>query len=490
MKHYLAIDLGASSGRAILGTVDRGRIHLEELYRFDNGPVNVNGSLYWNILGLFSEIKHGIRAAVARGLSLSGMAIDTWGVDFALIDRTGQFVGFPYNYRDSHTADVFDWVFDIVPRDEFYAHTGIQFMNINTVFQLASMQRRKMPALEIADKMLLMPNALTYLLCGNVSAEYTHATTTQLYDPDSGDWAWDLIDKLELPRRLFPDIQAPCSVVGELRREVCDELNCSAIPVILAGSHDTACAVASVPASRQDGDWAFLSSGTWSLFGVELDRPIIDDAALAANFTNEGGVGGTIRFLKNIMGLWLVQESRNTWTKEGREYSFAELIRMAMEAPPFQAFVDPNDDRFLAPGNMPERIRQFCRDTGQPIPETPGEIVRCTQESLALCYRRAVEQLESVTGKSIRRLHLVGGGSQDELLNQSTANAIQRPVIVGPTEATALGNIVCQAMAMGDIQDLAEGRAVVKRSIETRDYQPEQSGHWETAYQRFRSLSG
>ena len=489
MSSYLAFDLGASSGRAILGELEHGKLSIEEIHRFENGAIDVNGSLYWNLLGLFRELTIGLKKALDSGVELAGMAVDTWGVDYALLDRNGDFVGFPYHYRDARTADIYDYAFAIVPREEMYARTGIQFMNFNTIFQLAAMKRDDSPLLEVAHRMLMMPNALTYLLCGSMSAEYSIATTTQAYDPVAKDWAWDLIDALGLPRGMFPPIAAPATVAGQLRDSICDELNCSPIPVLLTGSHDTASAVAAVPASS-DRKWAYLSSGTWSLLGLELDEPCLTPEAMAANYTNEGGVGGKIRFLKNIMGLWLVQESRATWTRQGKAYGFDELDAMAAEAEPFRSIVDPNDDRFIAPGDMPARIREFCRDTGQPEPETPGQIMRCALESLALRYRQTVDELEDLSGDVIEVLHLVGGGSQNEVLNQFAANAIQRPVVTGPVEATAIGNIICQAMATGEIASLDEARAVVRASFETKEYAPEDGPAWEAAYTRYRELVG
>lgn len=489
MKHFLAFDLGASSGRAILGTLDSGRLELEELHRFDNGAVEISGSLHWNLLGLFAEMKAGLKAALDRGIQISGMAVDTWGVDFALIDEQGSFVGFPYHYRDARTNSILEYSFSKVTREQFYARTGIQFMNFNTIFQLSAMERDSSPALRIADRLLMMPNALTYLFCGDVSAEYTIATTGQAYDPVAKDWAWDIIDGLDLPRHLFPRIVPPCTIVGDLNPAICEEFNCDPIPVILVGSHDTACAVAAVPAASA-GSWAYLSSGTWSLLGVELDEPLVTSAAMEANYTNEGGIGGKTRFLKNIMGLWLVQECRAEWARQGKDYSYDELVDLAASAAAFTSLVDPNDESFVAPGDMPGRIRAFCSASGQPVPESPGEVVRCALESLALRYRQTLAEIEQLTGRGVDVLHLVGGGSKNEMLNQFAADAVQRLVVTGPVEATAIGNILCQAMATGDVPDLSSAREVVRRSVETRQYQPGESGAWDSAYQRYQSLVG
>ena len=487
MKHYLAFDLGASSGRAILGTLADGKIALREVHRFENGPVEVDGGLYWNLLGLFTELKTGLAKALELGVELAGMAVDTWGVDFALLDAKGKFAGFPRHYRDPRTADILPWVFERFPRARLYERTGIQFMNLNTVFQLAAMVRDQDPMLESGKTLLFMPNALTYLLCGQISAEYTIATTSQAYDPRAGDWAWDLIAALGLPRRLFPKVVPPCTPAGLLRPSICAELNCKPIPVILVGSHDTASAVAAVPAD-EGSSWAYLSSGTWSLLGVELPQPLITPAALEANYTNEGGLCRTIRFLKNIMGLWLVQECRHEWQRRGLNLSYDDLETMAAAAEPFRSLVDPNAEVFLPPGDMPERIAGVCRDTGQPVPETPGQIVRCALESLALRYRRTLDEIESITGTRAAVLHLVGGGSKNLMLNQFAANAAARPVRTGPVEATALGNLAAQALATAALGSLKEARDCVRRSAETQEYSPEDTQAWQAAYDTYRRL--
>ena len=487
-KHFLAFDLGASSGRAILGTLTDGKLSVEEIHRFENGGVDVNGGLFWNLLGLFSEMKTGLKKAVARGLPLAGMAIDSWGVDFALLDASGQFLGFPRHYRDPRNATILEYVFRKYPRERLYHRTGIQFMNFNSLFQLCAMQRDGDAALKAADKLLFIPNALSYLFCGVAKAEYTIASTSQAMDPTTRQWAWDVIAELELPEDIFPEIVPACTIAGPLRAAISDELNCRRIPVIFVGSHDTAAAVAAVPASTPKG-WAYLSSGTWSLLGMELDAPRVTPEAEHLNYTNEGGVGNTIRFLKNIMGLWLVQESRATWKRQGQEYSFSELGTLAADAAPFQSLINPNHDSFIAPGDMPVRIQDFCRRTGQKVPATPGEIVRCALESLALRYRQTIEELEHLTGERIQVLHLVGGGSQDKLLNQFTADAIRRPVIAGPVEATAIGNLICQAMATGDIPNLTKAREVVRNSFETKTYEPQDSAAWDAAYARYRPLA-
>ncbi len=489
MAAYLAFDLGASSGRAMLGRLDGGRLEIEEAHRFSNGGTDVNGNLHWNILGLFEELKTGLRKALAKEPSIAAVAVDTWGVDFALIDANGSFAGFPYHYRDSRTDNAYATVLPVLPRAEIYEKTGIQLMPINTLFQLAVMQQNNAPALQIADKLLMMPNALTYLLCGDISAEYSIATTSQLFDPFGKDWSWELIDRLKLPRHIFPPIKQSCTVVGKLRDSLCAELNCSPIPVVLVGSHDTASAVAAVPVTH-NRSWAYISSGTWSLLGVELDAPRTDEGAKLTEFTNEGGVGGKIRFLKNIMGLWLVQESRATWTRRGENYTYDELDSMAAEAEPFRSLIDPRDQTFSAPGDMPARFADFCARTGQPVPATPGQVIRCALESLALCYRFTIDELEKAVGRRIEVLHIVGGGVKNLVLNQFTANAVDRPVLAGPVEATATGNLLGQAMAMGEIADLGQLRQVVRASSTMQEYTPRDTADWAAAYARYRKLLG
>jgi sugar (pentulose or hexulose) kinase len=385
------------------------------------------------------------------------------------------------------TADIYPYAFAQYPREKLYADTGIQFMNLNTIFQLAAMVRDKDPQLDIAETLLFMPNVLTYLFCGHIGAEYTIATTSQAYDANRKNWDWEAIDALGIPRRLFPKIVPPCTVAGHLRPALCEELHCEPVPVILVGSHDTASAVAAVPAT-DEAPWAYLSSGTWSLLGVERDKPLINEQALAANYTNEGGLNGKIRFLKNIMGLWLIQESRAEWKRQGRPLSYDDIDKQAAAAAPFRSLIDPNDDSFVAPGDMPGRIAEFCRRGGQAVPDTPGRVARCALESLALRDRQTLDELEQIGGKPIARLHLVGGGAKNLLLNQWTANAVNRPVVAGPVEATALGNILAQGIAVGAVRDLDHARSVIRNSIETRIYMPEQPEEWENAFARYRSL--
>ena len=486
-KNYLAFDLGASSGRAILGTIEDGKISLKELHRFANGPVSINGGLFWNILGLFSELKVGLAKALQETPDIEGIAIDTWGVDYTFIDSDGFIVGNPRNYRDPRTEDVMDYAFNKISKEKIYELTGIQFMSINSVFQLAASVRDNDKQLQIADKLLFTPNALSYLFCGNVSAEYSIATTSQIFNPKTKTWAWDIINALGLKTKMFPKIVPSGTIAGELLPSIQEELKCGPIKVILTGSHDTASAVAAVPV-EPGSNWAYLSSGTWSLIGLELDEPLINEETLKANYTNEGGVGGKIRFLKNIMGLWLIQQCRDEWIRQGCEYSFGKMVELAAAEEPFFAFVDPNDQSFVTPGNMPQRIVDYCKKTGQRVPETHGQIIRIALESLAMRYRRSVIELEKITGKKIDVLHIVGGGCKNDLLNQFTANACGRKILTGPVEATALGNIVVQAMATGDVKDLAEARRIVAASTELGTFLPQDAASWDKEYDRFLSF--
>ncbi len=487
-KNYLAFDLGASSGRAILGTIEDGKISLKELHRFANGPVSINGGLFWNIVGLFTELKTGLAKALQETPDIEGLAIDTWGVDYTFIDNDGFIVGNPRNYRDPRTEDVMDYAFSKISKEKIYELTGIQFMSINSVFQLAASVRDNDKQLQIADKLLFTPNALTYLFCGNISAEYSIATTSQIFNPKTKAWASEIINALGLKPTLFPKIVPSGTIAGELLPSIQEELKCGPIKVILTGSHDTASAVAAVPV-EPGSNWAYLSSGTWSLIGLELDEPLINAETLEANYTNEGGVGGKIRFLKNIMGLWLIQQCRDEWIRQGCEYSFGKMVELASAAEPFFAFVDPNDQSFVTPGNMPQRIVDYCKKTGQRVPESHGQIIRIALESLAMRYRRSVIELEKITGKKIDVLHIVGGGCKNDLLNQFTANACGVKILTGPVEATALGNIVVQAMATGDVKDLAEARRIVAASTELGTFLPKDVEVWDKEYDRFLKFS-
>ncbi|HEX6970839.1 MAG TPA: rhamnulokinase family protein, partial [Limnochordia bacterium] len=422
---YLAIDLGAESGRGMIGWVQDGRLHLEEVHRFPNGPVVVRGHLYWDVLRLFEEIKQAVARAHAAGGGLAGIGIDSWGVDFALLGAGDELIGMPHHYRDPRTEGVMARVQARLGREEIFHRTGIQFMPINTIYQLVALQETAPTLLEASEQLLMIGELFLFWLTGEKVGEFTNATTTQLFDPVGGDWAASLFEALRLPRRIMPRVVPPGTRLGPILGAVADEIGCPpSTPVIAPAVHDTGSAVAAVPATGDD--WCYLSSGTWSLLGVEVRAPVLSKEALGFNLTNEGGVGGTFRLLKNIMGLWIIQECRRSWGRGGELASYAELTKEAEAAGPFTALIDPDDPTFLAPGDMPSRIAAFCRRTGQRPPQGRGEIVRCVLESLAFKYRQVIERLETVSGRRIETIHIVGGGSQNELLNRLTADLTGR----------------------------------------------------------------
>jgi rhamnulokinase len=487
-SEFLAIDLGASSGRVIVGRWDGRRFDLRELHRFPNGPVQVLGHLHWDALRLWQEIKAGIARYAAQGdAPLAGVGIDTWAVDFALLDRAGRLLGNPYHYRDPRTAGVPDNVDRRVPPGRLFAQTGIQRLPINTLYQLVSMRESDDPQLAAADTLLLIPDLFHYWLTGNTVAEYTNATTTQLFDARERRWATELLDALDLPARILPPVVAPGTVLGELLPDVRDEAGLrQGAPVIATASHDTASAVAAVP--DLDERSAYISSGTWCLVGVETPAPILSDQARALNFTNEGGVAGTIRFLRNVAGLWLLQECQRRWQRAGRAFAWPELVALAEGAAPLRSLVDPDAPDFLSPGDMPAAIRAYCGRTGQPEPESVGAVARCCLESLALKFRWVVEALEALTGRRLDTIRMVGGGSENALLCQLTADACRRRVVAGPAEATALGNILVQAVARGQLPDIAAGRRAVAASVRQATFEPRAAGDWDVAYVGFEAL--
>jgi rhamnulokinase len=484
-KRLLALDLGAESGRGVLGTLDGSRLELREMGRFQNGPVNLLGTLHWDALSIFQQLRDILAAAAAEGGDLDGVGVDTWGVDFALLGSDGELLGNPYHYRDARTSGMFEQAFKLVPRDEVFRRTGIQFMEINTLYQLLAMARAKSPALRAAQRLLMMPDLFHYWLTGEAVGEFTIATTSQCYDPRAGDWARGMLNAMGIPTDLFPRIIAPGTILGPVAKSVAEAAGARAA-VIAPASHDTGSAVAAVPA--KGNDWCYISSGTWSLMGVEVSEPVITDAALKYNFTNEGGVGGTYRFLKNIGGLWLVQESRRTWEREGRPMSYDELAALAARAQPLVSVIEPDHPSFLHPGDMPSRVREFCVEKGEAEPGDVGALIRCILESLALKYRWVLERLEEMLGRRIARVHIVGGGTRNTLLSQLAADAMQRPVIAGPAEATAIGNIMIQAIAVGEIGTLAEAREIVATSFPTTTYEPAPDGDWDEAYARYAKL--
>lgn len=481
-KRVLAFDFGASSGRAIIGCFDGDKITLEEVHRFSNDPVSVGGTVYWDVLRLFYEIKQGIiKAKIAGGFDSIG--IDTWGVDFGLIDSEGKLMENPVHYRDARTAGLVDEAFKTMPKEKLYGITGIQFMELNTLFQLISLKKYRPWMLERADKMLFMPDLFGYMLTGKMCAEYSIASTSQLIDLDKRTWSKEILDTFGIKESVFAPLVQPGTVLGELSKEVCEECGVDPVPVISVCGHDTQSAITSVPC--EDGDFAFLSSGTWSLFGTELDKPIVNETSMNINITNEGGFDGSTGFLKNIIGLWLIQESRRQWKREGKEYSYADLEKLALAAEPFKCFIDPDAPEFVPHGNIPERVREFCRKTGQYVPETVGEIMRCIYESLAMKYRLTFEKLRECTERDYPVIHVIGGGTKDGLLCQMTANSCDRTVKAGPIEATVMGNVAVQLMSDGSVKNIGQARKIVADSSELKTFEPKDTDKWAGAYEDF-----
>ncbi len=481
-KRVLAFDFGASSGRAIIGCFDGDKITLEEVHRFSNDPVSVGGTVYWDVLRLFYEIKQGIiKAKIAGGFDSIG--IDTWGVDFGLIDSEGKLMENPVHYRDARTVGLVDEAFKTMPKEKLYGITGIQFMELNTLFQLISLKKYRPWMLERADKMLFMPDLFGYMLTGKMCAEYSIASTSQLIDLDKKTWSKEILDAFGIKESVFAPLVQPGTVLGELSKEVCEECGVDPVPVISVCGHDTQSAITSVPC--EDGDFAFLSSGTWSLFGTELDKPIVNETSMNINITNEGGFDGSTGFLKNIIGLWLIQESRRQWKREGKEYSYADLEKLALAAEPFKCFIDPDAPEFVPHGNIPERVREFCRKTGQYVPETVGEIMRCIYESLAMKYRLTFEKLRECTERDYPVIHVIGGGTKDGLLCQMTANSCDRTVKAGPIEATVMGNVAVQLMSDGSVKNIGQARKIVADSSELKTFEPKDTDKWAGAYEDF-----
>ncbi|MBQ6019360.1 MAG: rhamnulokinase [Clostridia bacterium] len=485
MKRVLAFDFGASSGRAIIASYDGDKITLEEVHRFSNDPVMLNGTLYWDALRLFFEIKQGIiKAKLAGGFDSIG--VDTWGVDFGLIDEKGCLVENPVHYRDARTKGIIEEAEKLISKKEMYDITGIQFMEFNTAFQLLSIKRSRPELFDRAAKLLFMPDLFSYFLTGKTVAEYSIATTSQLVEASTGKWSQRMCEALGVPARLLPEIVMPGATVGMLSDAICEELGVPAVPVIAVCGHDTQSAVSAVPAAEKD--FVFISSGTWSLFGTEVDAPIINDETRAFNVTNEGGFDGAIAFLKNICGLWLIQESRRQWRREGKEYSFAELETLAKQAEPFRCFIDPDATDFVQPGDMPGRVREFCRRTGQYVPETVGGVIRCIYESLAMKYRHTFAGIQNCTGKKYERIYVVGGGTKDKFLLGMTADACGVTVSAGPVEATVMGNVAAQFIAAGVLKDIPDARAAVSRSCAPELFAPGDAAAWDEAYPRFTEI--
>lgn len=485
-KRVLAFDFGASSGRAIIGTLDNGKITLNEVHRFSNDPVTVNGTFYWDVLRLFHEIKQGLLKAKQAG-GFDSISIDTWGVDFGLLDKDGVLLENPVHYRDKRNIGMVEKAAKYIGKDEMYKLTGIQFMDFNTAFQLLSIKENRPELLARAQSLLFMPDLFAYFLTGNKVSEYSIATTSQLVDINTRDWSKEMLEKLGLPEKIFNRIVPSGSVTGYLSDEICEELGLEKVPVIAVCGHDTQSAVTAVPSEKED--FAFISSGTWSLFGTETKKPIVNDLSYSFNVTNEGGFGYSTAFLKNICGLWLIQESRRQWIREGKEYSYAELEKAALREKPFARFIDPDAPEFAVPGNLPARITEYCRRTGQSVPENEGQTVRCIYESLALRYRAVLEGIEKCTGKNYDSLNVVGGGTKDTLLCKMTADACNITVYAGPIEATVMGNVAVQLISGGDIADVIEARRIIANSGQLKCYSPENTAAWDEAYEKFKSVT-
>jgi rhamnulokinase len=471
---YLAVDLGAESGRVIAGAWDGRQIRIEELHRFANGPVNVADTLRWDVLRLWSEIQNGLSLAAKQfGDAVVSIGVDTWGVDYVLLTKGGEMLGQPYHYRDGRVAGMFQQAFKRAPKAEIFARTGVQFMEINTLYQLLACQRSHPQLLEAADGLLMMPDFFHWCLCGSRCAEFTEATTSQCVNPVKRDWDLDLLNKLGLPGRIFPPIVPPGTVLGTLRPSVSRHTGLGPVKVVAPPSHDTASAVAAIPTGATGrANWAYISSGTWSLMGIETQNATLSERVLQLNFTNEGGIDGTFRLLKNITGLWLVQQCKKAFEANGQNFDYAELARLAEGAPGPVAIVDPDDSRFANPPDMPAAIQAYCRETNQPAPQTEGALLRCALESLAAKYGATLAGLEELAGNRIDVIHVVGGGSRNQLLNQLAADRCRRRLLAGPVETTALGNLLSQVRAAGELKSLAEMRQVVRSRGEPQVFEP------------------
>jgi rhamnulokinase len=485
-SQILALDLGAENGRAVLGRLESGRLEIREVHRFPNTPLKIFGHIHWNIFALFEEMKRAMKACSAEDpAGPASIAVDTWGVDFGLLARDGSILGLPFCYRDARTQGAMEDYFKLVPPEALYDATGIQFMPFNTIFQIYSMVRDRSPILDAASDLLFMPDLFNYLLTGKKASEFTMATTSQIFNPRTRSWSPGLFQAMGFSRKILQEVLEPGTVLGPLLPEVASMTGLGEVPVVATASHDTGAAVAAVPARGKN--WAYISSGTWSLVGVEEKSPIITREALERNFTNEGGVAGTIRFLKNVTGLWLVQQCRKAWPG-ARAATYEELTSLASDVPPFRALIDPDDPGFLNPPDMPEAIRAYCRKTGQAPPDSEAAFIRSILESLALKYRLVIDQMQEVIGHPVERIHVIGGGSQNRLLCQLTADATGRPVSAGPAEATAVGNILVQAMALNLVKSHEEMRTIVRDSVRPTEYEPRREKTWREAFERFRTV--
>ncbi|MFW9874773.1 MAG: rhamnulokinase family protein [Candidatus Thorarchaeota archaeon] len=493
MSKFIAFDIGASSGRTIVGTLENNLIMLDEIYRFPNNRIKINKSLYWDILQLHKNILTGLKKYVEKyGSNVEGIGIDTWGVDFVLLDKNDEMIGYTYHYRDSRTQGVLEEIFKKVKKEEIFFETGIQFMDINSIVQLYSMVLNASHQLSNTETFLMVPDYLNFLLSGKKLTEYSIATTSQLFNPNKNEWAFSLIERLGFKSNWFQNVLPSGSVLGNIKDYIAKEVGLvNNTKVIAPACHDTGSAVAAVPVDMNkysSGEWAYLSSGTWSLLGVELNRPLINDKVLKYNFTNEGGLNNSVRFLKNVTGMWIIQECKRIWENEGKQFTWEYIVSEAKKAPEFQYLIDPNNSIFLNPKNMIGAIQKFCEVHNQKIPESIGEISRAIFESLAFKYKEVVENLEDLVGNKIKILYIIGGGSSNELLNQFTANALGIPIKVGPVEATAIGNILIQAYALGEINSINEIRTIVLNSVDISTLSPYDSNEWETVYKIYKKL--
>lgn len=483
--HFFAVDLGATSGRTILGSLGEGKMELRELTRFPNHIIETGGHFFWDIYALYNEIINGLKVVAKEGITIQSIGIDTWGVDFVFIGKDGGLLRNPYCYRDPHTVGTMEEYFTHIPKEKVYDITGIQFMNFNSLFQLSTLKRNGCSALEAADKILFIPDALSYMLTGKMVTEYTIASTSQILNPRTKKFEKELLDVVGVKEEQWGRFVFPGEQIGTLTEEIQKMTGLGAVPVIAVAGHDTASAVAAVPA--QNEKFAYLSSGTWSLMGIEVKDAIINQKSYNMNFTNEGGVEGTTRFLKNICGMWLLERCRKEWDAT-QNYSYPELIEAALAVPAFRSLINPDAPCFANPSSMIEAIRHYCLETNQPVPETYGEITRCIFDSLALRYKQVFGYLQDMAPFNIEKLHIIGGGSKNNQLNQFTCNAVGVPVVAGPSEGTAIGNIMLQAKANGLVKDIAEMRQLISTSIETVQFTPEQPEAWEEAYQKYLSV--
>ena len=484
--NLLAFDLGASNGRAILGRFDGDKVEMQELHRFENNYIEMNGVYYWDLPYLYNNLKQGLLAFKQLNIGeLDCFGIDTWGVDFGLLDKNGHLLGNPRSYRYAKNEDM-ERVWETIDFPTQFRRTGIAAMNFNTVYQLARRKAEGDVALENAEKLLLMPDLLGYFLTGEAKTEYTNLTTTMLYNPTTKDYDWESIDELGLPRKIFTETDRAGQLRGKLRPELAEEIGINQANFAAVGTHDTASAVAAIPGT---GSFAFCSSGTWSLFGVETDEPILTDSVREANFANEGTIQGGFRPLKNIMGMWLIQDCRRDWAKKtGVTYSWNEIVEEAKKAEPFRTIIDPDYEEFFGGGDMVRKVQDYCRKVGQPVPETVGQVARAIYESLALKYRWALERLEEIKGQKITQLNIVGGGINNKFLDQLVADSLDRPVVTGPVEGAAIGNILSQAMALGAVKDLEDLRRIVRNSEDVNDFTPNHTADWDRAYEVLLSL--